>query len=191
MAKFARGDEKPFDPISKSVLSAIATPISTATQTVPEETPPPALPQDEPRPAKTAETKPAANRGTPERLQVVSGKRPAAKHRIPVTAKSERLSRAVKCLFTPSEEQELRALVGRLAAEAKFSLTLSHLIRPYFELLLHSEEQLATEIRRAGLSRPINEKTAIALFEAQLAEAIHSALRKSPAFRSERREGES
>ena len=38
MAKFAKGEEKPFDPISNKVLSAIASPIGS----LPEEEPPPA-----------------------------------------------------------------------------------------------------------------------------------------------------
>lgn len=190
MVKYARGEEKPFDPISNKVLTAIASPVGPAPEQQPDESTAPALPQAEAKPEKSLEPTPAQARSAPERLRVVPGKRPAQKQRVPVTAKSERLSRAVKCLFTPSEEQELRALVVRLAGEAKFSLSLSHLLRPYFELLLHCEEQLSAEIRRAGLSRPINEKTAIALFESQLAEVIHSALRKSSQFRSERHGGE-
>jgi hypothetical protein len=186
MAKFAKGEEKPFDPISNKVLSAIASPIGS----LPMEESPPAPLESEEALDRAPDLQPARPRATPERLRVVGGKRSASKRRVPVTAKSERLSRAVKCLFTPSEEQELRALVGRLATEAKFSLTLSHLMRPYFELLLHCEEQLANEIRRAGLTRPINEKTAIALFEDVMAEAIHGALRKTTQFRAARREGD-
>jgi hypothetical protein len=186
MAKFAKGEEKLFDPISNKVLSAIASPIGS----LPEEEPSPALVKPAEDLERPPEPPPARTRATPERLRVVGGKRPASKRRVPVTAKSERLSKAVKCLFTPSEEQELRALVGCLATEVKFSLTLSHLMRPYFELLLHCEEQLTNEIRRAGLTRPINEKTAIALFENVMAEAIHAALRKTSQFRAERREGD-
>lgn len=190
MVKYAKGEDKPFDPISNKVLSAIAAPIEATV----DADAPPALLQDEEvpeaRPEPKPESKPAPSRSSSERGRGLKEKRPVPKRRVPVTAKSERLSRVVKCLFTPTEEQELRALVGRLATEAKFSLTLSHLIRPYCELLAHCEEQLTSEIRRAELTRPINEKTAIALFEALMAEAIHSALKKSPQFRTERRDGE-
>ena len=65
-------------------------------------------------------------------------------------------------------------------------LTLSHLMRPYFDLLLHCEEQVTEELRRAELSRPINDKTALAYFERRLAEVIHNALKKAPLLRSER-----
>ena len=202
MVKYAKGEDKPFDPISNKVLSAIASPVPPRGEVPPlgeadkEATPgrdstSPAPLQDEEKPENPPEPRRAPAKPAPERLRVVNGKRTAKKRRVPVTPKSERLSRAVKCLFTPSEEQELRALVERLGTEAKVSLGLSHLMRPYFELLLHCEGELATELRRAGLIRPINDKTAIAMFESVLAEAIHAALRKSPQFRSERRENES
>jgi hypothetical protein len=191
MVKYAKGEDKPFDPISNKVLSAIASPVPPPRGETGKEATPLAPLQDEEKPETPPEPRRAPAKQAPERLRVVNGKRSAKKRRVPVTPKSERLSRAVKCLFTPSEEQELRALVGRLGTEAKVSLGLSHLMRPYFELLLHCEGELATELRRAGLTRPINDKTAIALFESLLAEAIHAALRKSPQFRSERRENES
>ncbi|CAN5818141.1 hypothetical protein BH23PLA1_BH23PLA1_44960 [soil metagenome] len=81
-------------------------------------------------------------------------------------------------------------MVGRLAQESGIKLTMSHLIRPYFDLLLYCEEQFAEELRGAGLARPINDKTALAYFESRLAEVIHNALRKAPLLRSERADTE-
>ena len=203
MVKYAKDEEKPFDPISNKLLKRHRPPVPPRRQLHPWERltrrlPLGGIPPPLPR-SRTKRRSPRTPRSRvghrpsqlAERLRVVNGKRTAKKRRVPVTPKSERLSRAVKCLFTPSEEQELRALVERLGTEAKVSLGLSHLMRPYFELLLHCEGELATELRRAGLIRPINDKTAIAMFESVLAEAIHAALRKSPQFRSERRENES
>jgi hypothetical protein len=199
MVKFARED-KPFDPISNKLLSAIASPPAPPpAEDAPSPAPAPAAaPEPTPEPAASPDAAdgPAeeASRGdTPQRLKSNSGrtrtvpaKRPPAKKPPPKPPRGERLSRAVKCLFTPSEERELRALVGRLAAEAGTALTLSHLMRPYFDLLLHAEEQLAQELRRADIVRPLNDKTALAYFERQLAEIIHTALRKTPTLRSER-----
>ena len=176
MVKFAKGEEKPFDPISNKLLSAIANP--------PQEEPP--------SPAPSAEPVAAASEPTPEPAQKPAGrpkkrppKRPELKLITKQPGRGEQLTRAVKCLFTPSEEQELRAMVARLAYEAGTKLTLSHLMRPYFDLLLHCEEQLTEELRRANLSRPLNDKTALAYFERQLAEVIHGALRKAPLLRLE------
>jgi hypothetical protein len=181
MVKFAKPDEKPFDPISNKLLSAIATAPEQA------EEPPPAPPEPDPPPAgpKREPAKPA-----PERGKRAPAKRPALKVLTKQGGKPERLDRTVKCLFTPSEDQELRAMVARLASEAGTKLTLSHLIRPYFDLLLHCEDQLSEELRRADVSRPVNDKTALAMFEQQLAEVIHSALRKAPLLRAERRDAD-
>jgi hypothetical protein len=181
MVKFAKPDEKPFDPISNKLLSAIANPAQQ------EEEPSPA-PSD-PEPA-AAEAKPETPKKTPERSKRTSSKRPSLKVLTKQSGKPERLDRTVKCLFTPSEDQELRAMVARLATAAGTKLTLSHLMRPYFDLLLHCEDQLSEELRRADVSRPVNDKTALAMFERQLAEVIHSALRKAPLLRAERHDDE-
>ncbi|MBV8607686.1 MAG: hypothetical protein JO034_09520 [Singulisphaera sp.] len=194
MVKFAR-EEKPFDPISNKLLSAIATPPAGPAEDPPA--PPLAAPPasapleaaDGPAEGREgAEAGPALKEG-PKPARAQRAKRQVAEKPAP-PGRGERLSRAVKCLFTPSEERELRALVGRLAAEAGTSLTLSHLMRPYFDLLLHCEEQLAQELRRADIVRPLNDKTALAYFEHQLAEVIHTAFRKTPMLRTERADGE-
>src|SRR4051812_30032924 len=183
MVKFAKPDEKPFDPISNKLLSAIATPPQ------PEEEPPPSPAPPEPV-AAAADPQPEPAKKAPERSRRSPSKRPTLKVLAKQSGKPERLDRTVKCLFTPSEDQELRAMVARLATEAGTKLTLSHLMRPYFDLLLHCEDQLAEELRRADVSRPVNDKTALAMFERQLAEVIHSALRKAPLLRAERHDDE-
>jgi hypothetical protein len=96
----------------------------------------------------------------------------------------------VKCLLTPTEERELRALVSRLASEAGTALTLSHLLRPYLDLLRHCEEQLAHEFHRAELIRPLNDKTHLAHFERELASLIHMAMRKTPTLRPDHADGQ-
>jgi hypothetical protein len=194
MVKFAR-EEKPFDPISNKLLSAIATPpavLPGAERGGPRPVPPaPAPPEAADGPAEGREEAEAglAPKEGPKPARARRAKRQVAEKPAP-PGRGERLSRAVKCLFTPSEERELRALVGRLAAEAGTSLTLSHLMRPYFDLLLHCEEQLAQELRRADIVRPLNDKTALTYFERQLAEVIHTAFRKTPTLRAERADGE-
>ncbi len=181
MVKFAKPDEKPFDPISNKLLSAIANP----PQQEEEHSPAPPEPEDD-----AAEPRREPAKKTPERSKRASSKRPTLKVLTKQSGKAERLDRTVKCLFTPSEDQEMRAMVARLATEAGTKLTLSHLMRPYFDLLLHCEDQLSEELRRAEVSRPVNDKTALALFEGHLAEIIHSALRKAPLLRAERHDAD-
>ncbi len=182
MVKFAKPDEKPFDPISNKLLSAIANPPQ------PEEEAPSPAPSDsgnaEPEPNRENSKKKA------QRPKRAPSKRPTLKVLTKQSDKPERLTHAVKCLFTPSEDQELRAMVARLATEAGTKLTLSHLMRPYFDLLVHCEDQLSEELARAELSRPVNDKTALAYFEQKLAEVIHSAMRKAPLLRSDRSDAE-
>lgn len=193
MVKFAR-DDKPFDPISNKLLSALATPPPPPAEDPPAPAPAapaaPAPPEVAAGPAEEHEA--AALEPAPEedtaRARGRRAQRPVAETPTP-PGRGERLSRAVKCLFTPSEERELRALVGRLAAEAGTALTLSHLMRSSFDLLLHCEEQLAQELRHAAIVRPLNDATALTDFEHQLAEVIHTAFRKAPTLRAERADG--
>jgi hypothetical protein len=180
MVKFARPDEKPFDPISNKLLSALANPPQ-------QENPSPAPPGSD---VAAAEPGREPAKPPPERPKRDSSRRPTLKVLTKQGGKAERLDRTVKCLFTPSEDQELRAMVARLATEAGTKLTLSHLMRPYFDLLLHCEDQLSEELRRAEVSRPVNDKTALAMFEQQLAEIIHTALRKAPLLRAERHDAD-
>lgn len=197
MVKFAKGEEKPFDPISNKLLSAIASPPQeeAAEQETPQQGEAEAVrevPSPAPSRADSAQdgTKRPAAKKAPERAKKRPQKAPTLKVLTKPSGQPERLDRVVKCLFTPSEDQELRAMVARLAQESGTKLTLSHLMRPYFDLLLHCEDQLTDELHRADISRPINDKTALALFERRLAEVIHSALRKAPLLRSERHDSD-
>jgi hypothetical protein len=52
-------------------------------------------------------------------------------------------------------------------------------MRPFFALLLQSEDKLGEELVNAGLRRPINDKNALAAFERDLAHVIHEALRRT------------
>ena len=190
MVKFAKSEEKPFDPISNKVLQSIANPAQQADpqeaevqlELAPESIPPAPLRPE----ATTPEQKSPPAKKQPERRKRRQPKEPTLSVLTKQSKQPERLNCVVKCLFTPTEDQELRAMVSRLAHESGIKLTLSHLMRPYFDLLLHCEEQVTEELSRAELSRPINDKTALAYFERRLAEVIHNALKKAPLLRSER-----
>lgn len=182
MVKFAKPDEKPFDPISNKLLNAIAS------TPHPEEEPPSPAPPEIVAPEPEAIADPQKKKV--ERPKKTTSKRPKLKVLSKQSDKPERLTHAVKALFTPSEDQALRAMVGRLGNEAGIKLSLSHLMRPYFDLLVHCEDQLGEELARAELTRPVNDKTALAHFEQKLAEVIHSAMRKAPLLRSDREDAE-
>jgi hypothetical protein len=178
MVKFAKGEQKVFDPIEKNTINSLAAPAPPVA--------PPALAEAEPAP----ELIPEAAGEAPKPPKKPAAKGSPLKKLTKQPESGERLTRVVKCLFTPSEEAELRKLVARLADEAHTSLSLSHLIRPYFDLLLHCEEQLTQELGRAALARPLNDKTALAFFERRLAEVIHAAFRKAPPLRTDYQDSE-
>src|SRR4051794_37757596 len=114
MVKFAKSGERDFNPIEKHTVHSIAAPApQTPSPAPPEDTLPAPEPQPEPAKAKSQRAKKSVTK-------------PLSGPRAP-----ERLTQVVKCLFTPTEERELRKLVSRLS-EGTTSLTLSHLIRPYF-----------------------------------------------------------
>jgi hypothetical protein len=176
MAKIAREESKAFNPIDSKMLGTLAEIPS------PEPAKPDLLPQVEPIappavPAAVGKASPPPRHDTP---QIKSTPLPAPAS-LPPRPIPEKLNRVVKCLFTDSEEQELRNLVNRLREKSGMSLSVSHLMRPFFELLLQSEDQLGEELARAGLRRPINDKNALAAFERDMAHVIHEALRKTEA----------
>lgn len=167
MAKFAREETKSFSPIDSKLLGTLAeTP-----QAEPAQAPPSIAPPT--RPAEPA-AKPKAIRPGPP---------PETKHPSASVARqqpeNERLTRVVKCLFTATEEQEIRSLINRLRENTGVTLSISHLTRPFFDLLLHSEAELTEELANAGLRRPINDKNALAAFERELAAVILAAFQRT------------
>jgi hypothetical protein len=174
MAKFAREETKPFNPIDSKMLGALAEiatpePDQSDFPPEPESISPPAAP------AVTAKASPPPRRDRPPAKSTPI----PAPVSLPPRPNAEKLNRVVKCLFTESEEQELRNLLNRLRAKSGISLSFSHLMRPFFDLLLQSEDQLGEELANAGLRRPINDKNALAAFERDLAHVIHEALRRT------------
>lgn len=159
MAKFAPKDERPFNPITDKLLQAVS---GAAVSTMAEadevqlpvrrahETPPTVVPLQPPAIAET------------------------------VYEQAERLTRQMRYQATPTEEQEMKELLRRLSRAAGTSLTHSNLMRACRDLLFQVEEKLVDELRHAKLKRPINDKHAIARFEARLSETIRAAVRQNP-----------
>jgi hypothetical protein len=173
MAKFAQHEDKAFSPIDSKMLGTLA-------DTAQVETPLP----DTPPAAVVAPHGPATlrkERSQPPAAKATKLEPKAEEHNIPTVRRQEpeRLSRTVKCLFTPSEEQQLRSLMNRLRERSGITLNFSHLMRPFFDLLLLSEKQLGDELATAGLRRPVNDQAALSQFEQELATIIHAALRKA------------
>ena len=100
----------------------------------------------------------------------------------------ERLTRQMRYGATPGEEKETKDFIRRLSSATGLSLTHSNLMRSCRDLLFQVEDKLIDEIRRANLKRPINDKHAIARFEARMMDIIRTAIRQSPLPYSRRTE---
>ena len=159
MAKFAPEDEKPFNPITDKLIQAVS-------GTAPAPLPP------------TGEGQPSLSRYRTAPAPVVPLQRPAEEQ--PEDEQAERLTRQMRYQATPTEEVETKEFLRRLSLAVGTSLTHSNLMRACRDLVLQVEDKLVEELRRAKLRRPINDKHAIARFEARLTAAIHAAVRQNP-----------
>ena|SRR5713226_8787263 len=163
MAKFASTEEKRFSPISQKLIDAVSGPVpghNAAVDTLRED-------------AKVV----------PMRSTAVE--RPQAVTRPEDTVESERegeerLTRTMRYHVSPTEKVETEEFIQRLSAAAKVSLTHSNIMRACRDILFQVEDRLITELTKAHLRRPINDKRAIAFFESRLTEILHTAIRQSP-----------
>src|SRR5262245_40853161 len=106
MVKFAKSDEKSFNPIEKHTVHSIASPAP----------PPPALHEVRSEPEVKSESQSAK----PERPKKSAPKKSSLEKLIAKRPEpAERLTRVVKCLCTPTEEAELRTLVARLCTPTR------------------------------------------------------------------------
>src|SRR5215831_6177225 len=159
MAKFAPKDEKPFNPITDKLLQAVSGAAPAPTDDVSEVLLPVRKPLEVP------------SKVVP--LQTSATEYAEYEH-------EERLTRQMRYQATPTEELETKEFLRRLSLAAGTSLTHSNLMRACRDLVLQVEEKLVDELRRAHLKRPINDKHAIARFEARLTEVIRTAVRQNP-----------
>jgi hypothetical protein len=159
MAKFAPKDEKPFNPITDKLLQAVSGAAPATTDDAGEALLPVRTPREAPSKVVPLQT-PAT-----EDAEYENG---------------ERLTRQMRYQATPTEELETKEFLRRLSLAAGTSLTHSNLMRACRDLVLQVEAKLVDELRRANLRRPINDKHAIARFEARLTEAIRIAVRQNP-----------
>jgi len=163
MAKFATVEEKRFSPISQKLLDAVSGPAQ--------------LRHEEPEPLKPEPKVVLLRTGAEEPLQPRTDSPEALE---PDIDESERLTKAMRYHVSPSEKDETEDFIRRLSVAAKVSLTHSNVMRACRDILFQVEDRLISELSKAKLRRPINEKRAIAFFEARLTEIIRNAVRQSP-----------
>ena len=163
MAKFASREEKLFSPISQKLIDAVSGP---------------------------AQPKRDSAERQEETAKVVQMRARAEESHQPLTVQAEtpepepeaeeRLTGTMRYHVSPEEKGETEEFIRRLSSAAKMRLTHSNIMRACRDILFQVEERLVTELSRAKLKRPINEKRALAFFESRLTEIIHTAIRHSP-----------
>jgi hypothetical protein len=163
MAKFATGEEKRFSPISQKLLDAVSGPSQ--------------LRHEEPEPLKPDPKVVQIRTGVEDVLQPQSSNSTVSE---PDSDEGEKLTRAMRYHVSPSEKDETEDFIHRLSVAAKVSLTHSNVMRACRDILFQVEDRLISELSKARLRRPINDKRALAFFEARLTEIIRNAVRQSP-----------
>jgi hypothetical protein len=163
MAKFASTEERRFSPISQKLIDAVSGPIPGHNAAV--ETP-----------REDAKVVPMRATASEHSQPVISPEETVAAER----EGEERLTRTMRYHVSPTEKEETEEFIRRLSAAAKVSLTHSNIMRACRDILFQVEDRLITELTRARLKRPINDKRAIAFFESRLTEILHTAIRQSP-----------
>jgi hypothetical protein len=159
MAKLAKKEENTFSPIAQKLIDAVS------------------------RPAQIPSAGLMTDEGSEEPdLQLTSTRTNIDTDKISQqhTEIAERLTRQMRYGATPTEEKETKEFVSRISAATGLSLTHSNLMRSCRDLLFQVEDKLIDEIRNANLKRPINDKHAIARFEAHITEIIRTAIRREP-----------
>jgi len=90
-------------------------------------------------------------------------------------------NRHLRFKILDSQKAEIDELINRHAAAAGTTLSLSHIMRAWLDILRHAETQTVRALERAHLRRPANEDhLGLAEFERELAHVLLEALRKAP-----------
>ena len=159
MAKLAPKEEKTFSPISQKLIDAVSSPVQIPSADLPQGE----LSDESVLQLEDTHTEIDTNRTPQQQAEV-----------------DERLTRQMRYGATPTEERETKEFLNRISAATGLSLTHSNLMRSCRDLLFQVEDKLIDEIRRAHLKRPINDKHAIARFEAHIADIIRTTIRQMP-----------
>jgi hypothetical protein len=159
MAKLAKKEEKTFSPIAKKLIDSVSSPAPKLDSNLSKE-----------------------EGGSESNLQLMYthtefGSSEELQQQVEM---GERLTRQMRYGATPTEEKDTKEFINRISSATGLSLTHSNLMRSCRDLLFQVEDHLIDEIKNAHLKRPINDKHAIARFEAHITEIIRTAIRQTP-----------
>lgn len=177
MAKFARPDEKPFSPLTLKLIDE-----ASGTN----------------RPLEESIEQPYKHEGGNKEKSVVplfAGVEERQQRNfqrgeeLEIETSEDQLTESMRYRVSRVERREIEKFVQRLSDAACVSLTHSNIMRAYRDILFQVEEKLVAELEKTKLKRPMNDRRALTIFEARLAEIIHSAIRQTPLAYTQRSRG--
>jgi hypothetical protein len=92
----------------------------------------------------------------------------------------DQLTESMRYRVSRVERREIEKFVQRLSDAANVNLTHSNIMRACREILLQAEDRIIAELEKTRMKRPMNERRALTIFEARLAEILRTALRQTP-----------
>ena len=165
MAKRVAQEDRPYRPVEEALVRSVMnrSAVDEDVETIEA--------QDIPPPIGAAKLSPTS---TTVRNQIVVQSQPP-----------EKLSREKRVLLSPSEEREIERLVSRVAEAVGTPVKLSHLLRAYMALLLHTENEIIKRAQQAPpMRRPPNgDPIALASFEQGVAQILSAAFREAAPLR--------
>jgi hypothetical protein len=177
MAKFARPEDKSFSPLNLKLIEEATEP----TLPPPEPSKPPA-----PRQTKDTRTKVVAlmtgvENHQPRALESVEA--------LEIETAEDQLTESMRYRVSRVERREIEKFVQRLSDAANVNLTHSNIMRACRDILFQAEDRIVAELEKTQLKRPMNERRALTIFEARLAEILHTAMRQTPLLYERRARG--
>src|ERR1044072_5786406 len=168
MAKFARPEDKSFSPLNLKLIEEATEP----TLPLPEPSKPPA-----PRQTKDTRTKVVALMTGVENHQPRALESAEA---LEIETAEDQLTESMRYRVSRVERREIEKFVQRLSDAANVNLTHSTITRACRDILFQAEDRIVAELEKTQLKRPMNERRALTIFEARLAEILHTAMRQTP-----------
>lgn len=161
MAKFARSDEKPFNPLSRKLIDD-ATGVTG-------------------QPVQHAQEQAQRTNVVPLISSIENHTQQGREDQsLEIETAEDQLTESMRYRVSRIERKEIEKFIQRLSDAANVNLTHSNLMRACRDILFQAEDRLVAELKKTKLKRPMNDRRALTIFEARVAEILHTAIRQTP-----------
>jgi hypothetical protein len=167
MAKFARPEDKSFSPLNLKLIEEATEPTP-----LPEPSKPPAPGQTKDTRTKVVALMTGVENHQPRALESAEA--------LEIETAEDQLTESMRYRVSRVERREIEKFIQRLSDAANVNLTHSNIMRACRDILFQAEDRIVAELEKTQLKRPMNERRALTIFEARLAEILHTAMRQTP-----------